>query len=95
MKVKGESEVAQFCPTLHDPMVCSLPDSSVHGISQARVLDWVAIAFSYKKAKMFSKPYSLSLCLMIGKMAATMEMIKGTNNGTYEQRTMQPLRRMG
>ena len=47
-KVKGESEVAQFCPTLHDPMVCSLPDSSVHGISQARVLDWVAIAFSDK-----------------------------------------------
>ena len=48
MKVKGESEIAQFCPTLHDPMVCSLPDSSVHGISQARVLDWVAIAFSDK-----------------------------------------------
>ena len=95
MKVKSESEVAQSCPTPSDPMDCSLPGSSVHGICQARVLDWVAIAFSYKKAKMFSKAYSLSLCLMIGKMAATMEMIKGTNNGTYEQRTMQPLRRMG
>ena len=46
MKVKSESEVAQSCPTLSDPMVCSLPGSSVHGIFQARVLEWVAIAFS-------------------------------------------------
>ena len=45
MKVKSESEVAQSCPTLHDPMVCSLP-GSVHGIFQARVLEWGAIAFS-------------------------------------------------
>ena len=41
-----ESEVAQSCPTLGDPMVCSLPSSSVHGIFQARVLEWGAIAFS-------------------------------------------------
>ena len=46
MKVKSESEVAQLCPTLGDPMDCSLPGSSVHGISQARVLEWGAIAFS-------------------------------------------------
>ena len=46
MKVKSESEVAQLCPTLHDPMNCSPPGSSVHGISQARVLEWGAIAFS-------------------------------------------------
>ena len=46
MKVKSESEVAQSCPTLSDPMDCSLPGSSVHGIFQARVLEWVAIAFS-------------------------------------------------
>ena len=46
MKVKSESEVAQSCPTLHDPMDCSLPGSSVHGIFQARVLEWGAIAFS-------------------------------------------------
>ena len=46
MEVKSESEVAQLCPTLSDPMDCSLPDSSVHGIFQARVLEWVAIAFS-------------------------------------------------
>ena len=46
MKVKSESEVAQLCPILNDPMDCSLPGSSVHGIFQARVLEWVAIAFS-------------------------------------------------
>ena len=46
MKVKSESEVAQSCPTLSDPMDCSPPGSSVHGIFQARVLEWVAIAFS-------------------------------------------------
>ena len=46
MKVKSESEVAQLCPTLSDPMNCSLPGSSVQGIFQARVLEWGAIAFS-------------------------------------------------
>jgi len=46
MKVKSEREVAQSCPTLSDPMDCSLPGSSVHGIFQARVLEWGAIAFS-------------------------------------------------
>ena len=45
-KKKKESEVAQSCPTLRDPMDCSLPGSSVHGIFQARVLEWGAIAFS-------------------------------------------------
>ena len=43
MKVKSESEVAQSCPTPSDPMDCSLPGSSVHGIFQARVLEWGAI----------------------------------------------------
>ena len=46
MKVKSESEVAQSCPTLSDPMDCSPPGSSVHGIFQARVLEWGATAFS-------------------------------------------------
>ena len=46
MKVKKESEVAQSCPTLNDPMDRSLPGSSIHGIFQARVLEWFAIAFS-------------------------------------------------
>ena len=46
MKVKSESEVAQSCPTFSDLMDCSLQGSSVHGIFQARVLEWGAIAFS-------------------------------------------------
>ena len=46
MKVKSESEVAQSCPTLSDPMDCSPPGSSIHEIFQARVLEWGAIAFS-------------------------------------------------
>ena len=48
MKVKSESEVAQSCPTLSSPMDCSPTGSSVHGIFQARVLEWGAIAFSTK-----------------------------------------------
>ena len=47
MKVKSESEVAQSCPTLSDPMDCSPPGSSAHGIFQARVLEWDAIAFFF------------------------------------------------
>ena len=46
MKVKSESEVTQSCLTPSDPMDCSLPGSSIHGICQARVLEWIAIAFS-------------------------------------------------
>ena len=46
MKVKSESEIAQLYPTLSDPMDCSLPGSFVHGIFQARVLEWGSIAFS-------------------------------------------------
>ena len=51
IKVKSESKVAQLCPTLSDPMDCSLPGSFVHGIFQARVLEWVAIAFSIRFCK--------------------------------------------
>ena len=46
MKVKSESEVAQSCPTLSNPTDCTLPGSCVHGILQARVLEWVAIAIA-------------------------------------------------
>ena len=45
-KSESESEVAQSCPTLSDPMDCSLSGSSIHGIIQARVLEWIAISFS-------------------------------------------------
>ena len=50
MKVKSEKEVAQSCPTLSDPMDYSLPGSSIHGIFQARILEWGAIAFSNQRA---------------------------------------------
>ena len=53
MKVKSKSEVAQSCPTLSDPMDCSLPGSSVHGIFQARVLEWGAVAFSWKSCTLY------------------------------------------
>ena len=71
MKVKSENEVAQSCLTLCDPMDCSLPGSSVHGIFQARVLEWGAIAFWYpidhkgkerkKRAFTFTHPKSHDL----------------------------------
>ena len=56
MKVKSESEVAQSSPTLSDPMDCRLPGFSVHGIFQARVLEWGAIAFSMSEAASAHKP---------------------------------------
>ena len=57
MKVKSESEVSQPCPTLSDTMDCSLPGSSVHGIFQARVLEWGAIAFSENNSYCISNIY--------------------------------------
>ena len=52
MKVESESEVAHSCPTLSDPMDCSLPGFSVHGIFQEGVLEWGAIAFSIENANL-------------------------------------------
>ena len=62
MKVKNESEVAQSCPTLSNPVDCSLPDSSVHGIFQARVLEWSAIALSTTILLVFHKLISPVNC---------------------------------
>ena len=61
MKVKSESEVAQSCPTLHDPMDCSLPGSSVHRIFQARELEWVALAFSMTNLDSILKSRDITL----------------------------------
>ena len=55
MKVKSESEVAQLCLTPRDPMDCSPPGSPTHGIFQARVLEWGAIAFSDQSMREMSK----------------------------------------
>ena len=63
MEVKSESEVTQSCLTLCDPIDCSLPGSSVHGISQARVLEWVAIAFSMRYTKLALYFSSLELTI--------------------------------
>ena len=54
--MKSGSEVAQSCPTLSNPMDCSLPGSSIHGIVQARVLEWGAIAFSYMGSSSLNLP---------------------------------------
>ena len=69
MKVKSESEVAQSCPAVSDPMDCSPPGSSIHGISQARVLEWGAIAFSKETVDirknfwhLYAKKLSMLLC---------------------------------
>ena len=53
MKAESESEVAQSCPALSDPMDCSLPGSSIHGIFWATVLEWGAIAFSLRRLDSF------------------------------------------
>ena len=60
MKVKSEREVAQSCPTLRDPMDCSPPDSSTHGIFHVRVLEWGAIAFSICKDDSERKYYKVT-----------------------------------
>ena len=67
MKVKSENEVAQSCPTLSDPMDCSPPGSSVHGIFQARVLEWGAIAFSDKIVD--QEPYYLKTLHKLKKIS--------------------------
>ena len=61
MKVKSEREVTQSCLTLRDPMDCSLPGSSVHGIFQARVLEWGAVAFSMTNLDSIFKSRDISL----------------------------------
>ena len=66
MKVKSESEVAQLCPTLSDPMDCSLPGSSIHGIFQAGVLECVAIAFS--EARRISGLKTLYSLMVLGEV---------------------------
>ena len=67
---ESESEVAQSCPTLSDPMDCRLPGSSVHGILQARVLEWGAIAFSRTRYTCIQIPvlYYNTYCIILGNL---------------------------
>ena len=68
MKLKSESEVAESCPTLSNPMDCGPPGSSVHGIFQARLLEWGAIAFSKNTAYI--------IYLSVGKLNFTVHLLK-------------------
>ena len=70
-KVKSESEVAQSCLTFSEPMDCSLPGSSIHGIFQARVLEWGVIAFSQAKGKTTHMIFQLFECKEIQAQATT------------------------
>ena len=65
MKVESESEITKSCPTLSDPMDCSLPGSSVHGIFQARVLEWGAIAFSDSQPQANTNLFSVFIDVLI------------------------------
>ena len=67
MKVKSESEVAQSCLTLRDPMDCSLLGSSIHGIFQARVLEWGAIAFSENGLEWVNLTQKTIVSTIVGK----------------------------
>ena len=94
MKVKSEREVAQSCPTLRDPMHCSLPGFSVHGIFLARVLQWGVIAFSGDNLTQVHKGFwtrlFTALWVMIhrrpgGKNVANWNWFDWANNGVAEQ----------
>ena len=78
MKVKSESEVAQSCLTQSDPMECSLPGSSIHGIFQARVLEWGAIAFSEHNLQQLR--ITMSFTLKQDKMANQLYLNKKLNH---------------
>ena len=78
MKVKSEREVAQSCPTLSNPMACSLTGSSVHGIFQARVLEWGAIAFS-RTAYNVSSILKGKKCWSSGRASLVAQLVKNSS----------------
>ena len=83
MKVKSEGEIAQSCPALSNPIDCSLPGSSVHGIFQARVLEWGAIAFSKKLINEYSKVagYEINTQKSLAFLYTNNEKIEKRNQG--------------
>ena len=81
MKVKSESEVAQSCLTLSDPMDCSLRGSSIHGISQARVLEWGAIAFSISTARQSQSCHVESQVLIFKNNQSALSCVKQVASG--------------
>ena len=81
MKVKSESEVAQSCLTLRDPMDCSPPGSSIHGIFQARVLEWGAIAFSNLDSILKSRDITLPTKVRLVKAMVFLVVMYGVRVG--------------
>ena len=83
-----ESEIVQSCPTLSDPMDCSLPGSSIHGIFQATVLEWGAIAFSIKEMQI-----KISMCynFKLSKMAKIKNMDNNNFGRVWKNRKLQTL----
>ena len=78
MKVRSETEVAQSCPTLSDPMDCSPPGFSVHGIFQARVLEWGAIAFSVIGIYYVSNTVLLTGSLIVNQTKMVSTLLEGS-----------------
>ena len=97
MRVKSESEVAQSCPILSDPMDCSLPGSSIHGIFQARVLEWGAIAFSERgllgKIKAMEQQNSHSSVWQTRNVYNVLGSFGGKDCAWGEGKLIQPLQR--
>ena len=84
MRVKSESEVAQSRPTLSDPMDCNLPGSSVHGVFQARVLEWGAIAFSKESGTTEQLHFHFSFHVLEKEMATHSSVLAWRIPGTGE-----------
>ena len=86
MKVKSETEVTQSCPTISDPMDCSLPGSSIHGIFQAKVLEWGAIAFYVDHHKLWKILKEMGipdhLTCLLRNLYASQEATVRTGHGT-------------
>ena len=86
MKVKSETEVTQSCTTISDPMDCSLPGSSIHGIFQAKILEWGAIAFSVDHHKLWKILKEMGipdhLTCLLRNLYASQEATVRTGHGT-------------
>ena len=85
MKVRSEREVAQSCQTLHDPMNCSPPGSSVHGTLQARVLERGAIAFSDEWVYLFVKMWLMKTVQSLGYYTVRVQLSRGSNSKDITQ----------
>ena len=93
MRVKSETEVAQSCPTLSDPIDCSPPGSSVHGIFQARGLDWGVIAFSRTNHRREETKRKKELNLLQGKNSTFLKAWEKETSNTIGQKKKKRVKR--